>query len=342
MTTHNPKPLDALAGATEEFLQPLISCGADKQQLQFVSRMRLHPQDTPAATLEQEQAIVRAQPDVYDGDSVVYDDEGWDSRVFIVNDGEVCYKFPRSAEVMTSYGREILALNMLGGLGTGVRTQRFKDLNSRYGFFSYHGLVGTQLSELLDTIDVSEKQRIGSEIGSFLKVLHSSEFEAAPVITVDDEVEEYKAKYQLAVPVIESNFSSAEQTKIAEFFHDYMPDQMMSLGSETRLCHGDLGLYNIIIDSEGVPGIIDFGNLGYYEQSKDFIDFGDDDILEAVYKAYGDSPILRAKAAVRMAALPAIDLVYYMGKRDRHGVHATIERLRGSLPGLLCTVDGIS
>jgi hypothetical protein len=313
--------------------------GPSSNSPDFVSKMQMHSQDTSVARIKHEEAIIRLQPDISDGDTIVYEDEGWDSRVYVVNGGATCYKFPRSPEVLVGYGKEIMALNMIAGLDTDVRTQCFKVFDPVAGFFSYSGLVGVQLSELLPTIDASEKQRIGSKIGSFLKVLHGSELEDAPVVSVADEIEEYKAKYQLALPVLASSFSSQELARVSEFFVDHMPEQMTRLGSELRLCHGDLGSYNIIIGDDGTPGIIDFGNLGYYEQSKDFIDFGDDDVLHAVYKAYGDSPLLRAKTAVRTVALQAIDIVYYMAKKDKMGVEVTVGKLRDLLPHLPYDVE---
>jgi aminoglycoside 2''-phosphotransferase len=300
----------------------------------FVSKMHMHSQNTAEGIVENERAMILAQPDVTEDDDIIYDDEGWDSRVFVVNGGAICYKFPRSAEVMAGYDKEIKALNMVNALNVGIKTQRFKSLDPNGRYFSYYGLIGTQLSEMLPSIDISEKQRIGSKIGAFLKVLHSSELEGAPVVTVTDEAQEYAAKYELARPLLETTFTASQQATIAEFFYDRMPDEMHRLGGEIRLCHGDLGSYNIIIDNAGVPGVIDFGNLGYYERSKDFIDFGDDDLLEAVYAAYGDSALLRAKAKVRMLALPAIDLVYYMGKNDTHGIDVTMARLRDSLDAM--------
>ena len=46
------------------------------------------------------------------------------------------------------------------------------------------------------------------------------------------------------------------------------------LKSNIKLCHGDLGLWNIILNKKQI-GIIDFGDVGYYDSSIDFSGIGD-------------------------------------------------------------------
>ncbi len=304
--------------------------------------MEMHSQETPQAVIDQECSIIAVELSLSEHDAILFDDEGWDNRVYIVNGGETVYKFPRSPHVMQGYSIEIAALRMLEDIDNEVVTQRFKALDPENRYFSYKGIVGTQLSELLGSLDPEDKKRIGNTVGSFLKELHALDLCGAPVVTTDDEVKEYQSKYRLALPIIESSFSADEQSRIARFFLDLMPAEMERLGNELRSCHGDLESYNIVIGSDGTIGIIDFGNIGYYDQSKDFIDFGDDVVLQAALEAYGDSPLLRAKAAVRIMALPAIDLVYYMSKKDNQGIMLTIERLRALLLGLPDRFGGAS
>lgn len=294
----------------------------------------MHSQETPQIVIDQERSIIMAELNLseHDGDdAILFNDEGWDSRVYMVNGGETVYKFPRSPYVMQGYSREIAALRMLENIDSEVVTQRFMALNPGNHYFSYKGIVGTQLSELLGSLEVEDKRRIGSIVGSFLKEFHTLNLSGVPVVTINDEIEEYQSKYRLVLPIIEANFSVDEQSIITKFFFDLMPAEMEHLGSEMRLCHGDLGSYNIVIGDTGTTGIIDFGSVGYYDQSKDFIDLGDNVVLRAALEAYGDSALLRAKIAVRVAALPAIDLVYYMSKKDNRGIMLTVEKLRASL-----------
>jgi aminoglycoside phosphotransferase (APT) family kinase protein len=273
----------------------------------FVSKMHMHSQETPQDVIDEERSIIRAELDLSESDEIIFDDEGWDSRVYSVAGGETFYKFSRSPEVRQGYAREIAALGLLGSIESDVVTQQFRHLDTENRYFSYRGILGTQLSELLETLDPNEKERIGNQIGSFLQQLHTLQMDGAPIVTPTDEIEEYKDKYRLLQPTLATEFSREEQSRIATLFMELMPAEITRLGGVICLSHGDLGSYNVIIGKDGTVGVIDFGNIGYYDQSKDFIDFGDDTVLGAAFEAYGDSPLLQAKTAIRMLALPAID-----------------------------------
>ena len=321
--------------------EPQDGISGDERDPKFVSMMPMYSQETSSELEAQERALITAELGLSGPEGIVFDDEGWGSRVYLVNDGETVYKFPRSPEVMQGYAKEIAALVLLGTVETNVITQQFKRFDPSNRYFSYQGIIGTQLSELLESLEVDEKERIGGQIGSFLKQFHGLDMDNVPTVTATDEVEEYKDKYRLSLPVIKSEFSPEEQSTIAALFLELLPAEMARLGDDIRLCHGDLGSYNIIIGEDGSVGIIDFGNVGYYDQSKDFIDFGDNAILNAAFEAYGDTALLRAKTAIRMAALPAIDLVYYTSKKDNQGINATVGKLRSSLRSLPNNVGDI-
>ena len=63
-------------------------------------------------------------------------------------------------------------------------------------------------------------------------------------------------------------------------------------------------------------------------------DLWDQTLFEAMLETYGDSKILRARAAVRMLALPVIDVVYYKSKNDDTGLQVTLDRVRSALPAM--------
>jgi aminoglycoside phosphotransferase (APT) family kinase protein len=299
----------------------------------FISTMQMHPQETPQSVVEHERSLVAAELGLTESDAasrIGFSDEGWSSRVYLLDGGETVFKFPRSTEVTNDYGREIAALLLLDTVECPLPTQRFRATGPSGGF-SYHGLVGTQLSEQLDVLSLEDKTAIGSQIGSFLTHMHGLELPDVPRVTIGQEVQEYQAKYQLALPVIETLFTDSEQASVAKFFWDQLPAEVERLDATIKLCHGDLGSYNVVVTADGTPGIIDFGNVGYYDTSKDFIDFGDAAVLEAALASYGDNPVLRAKISVRTIALQAIDLVYYMSKKDRIGVDKTADKLRSLL-----------
>jgi aminoglycoside phosphotransferase (APT) family kinase protein len=297
---------------------------------EHISMMQLHSQTTIPEIVAAEKAIVADEigVDGFSADQITFIDEGWSSRVYLAGEGEVVYKFPRSPAVAADYIREIAALSLMASCPSPVATQRFRSIGGNGQYFSYHGLVGNQLSMLLPEADEKSRYEYGTQIGGFLTYIHSLELPEAPIISIDDEIREYQTKYKLAESTVAEHYSQSEQRKVTEFFFDQMPDCIDALGSETRLCHGDLGLYNVMVDANGSLGVIDFGNIGYYDQSKDFIDLGDEQVLNGALEIYGDSPALRAKVKVRKIAMQAIELVYYRAKRDESGVLHAIHDLR--------------
>ena len=296
----------------------------------FVSTMQMHSQQAPRYLVDRERQLVADDIGGVDLASVTFSNEGWSSRAYLYNDGEVVYKFPRSEQVSADYHREIATLMLLDRVDCPVATQRFKS-HGPNSSFSYFGLVGTQLSVKLPELGRDQKRAIGSALGRFVGYIQRFELADVPHISALQEVAEYTEKYAIAKPVIASVFSAKDQSTIATFFMEQVPSDAIRLGEDLRLCHGDLGSYNVILDERDAPGVIDFGNVGYYDTSKDFIDLGDRDVLEGALAAYGSDDALRQKISVRAIALQAIDIVYYMAKKDSDGIRHTTDRLRALL-----------
>ena len=300
----------------------------------FDSKMPMHSQDTPRSLLEAERQIIMADLGLRttkDASRLTFSDEGWSSRAYLVDGGDIVYKFPRSPEVLGDYEREMAALALLASTDTPLPVQRVRAGGPGVPYLSMHGLVGPQLSERLATLDDCAKADIGVQLGGFLRHLHGLDMPNAPEETLDSEVREYQAKYQLATQILEEQFTKSERSTAADFFLEELPAKVRQLGLARRLCHGDLGSYNIVLTADGTPGIIDFGNIGYYDQSKDFIDFNDATVLNASLESYGSNTVLQEKITLRMIALQAIDLVYYMTKKDKASVAQTADKLKAML-----------
>jgi len=60
-----------------------------------------------------EQAVVCQALGLGDHVDVEYEDDGWDSRVYLVNRGEAVFKFPRSPQAKLQYRREVRVLDAL-------------------------------------------------------------------------------------------------------------------------------------------------------------------------------------------------------------------------------------
>ena len=185
------------------------------------------------------------------------------------------------------------------------------------------GRVGAPLSDV-------EQRRIGRDLGTFLATLHATDPNDFDVVSVDDEISQVTRKFDGSRDAIESEFTRSEWNRLVEFFSTRLPETMRALGSEPRVCHGDLGPYNLILGDAGRVGVIDFGDVGVFDESKDFMGL-EATMLEAALDAYGGSDALRAKVEIRRLALPILDLPFYLGTGDAVGVAGCIERLRSSL-----------
>lgn len=282
--------------------------------------------------IAREIALVREVAELDDGDEVTFDDEGWDSRAYIVNRGEAVFKFPRTAAAQAAYPGAIATLRLIGGGDGTVRVPAVRWIGSGYSYFGCVGVVGRQLGHVQAQLEESQLERIGTDLGAFLAWLHRLTLPDARVVTVADEIAMFVRNYAAALPAIEQRFTVGELAELERFMADELPETMRGLGSEPRLCHGDLGPYNLVLADDGHIGVIDFGDMGVFDQSKDFIGFEGATMLDAALAAYGDTPTLRAKVDIRARALPILDLPFLISKGDERAVDACVDRLRGALP----------
>lgn len=150
-------------------------------------------------------------------------------------------------------------------------------------------------------------------------------------MTLEQEIAEFQEKYRLGLPELKRHFTETEQATIEQMVFDIYPQKVIGLKMEQALCHGDLGYWNIIYGENHQVGIIDFGDLGYYDRSKDFIGVNEQKMLDAALSQYGDNDILREKIGLRQQILPILDLPYFIGKSNQEGIEKTIVRIRETI-----------
>lgn len=291
----------------------------------------MQPHETSDEVRDGEESLVRSLLGLGDGDAVVFEDEGWDSRVYLVNGGEAVFKFPRSPKVRAQYVQEIAVLRLLEDAHDAVSTPRVRWESPSLDYIGLEGIVGHQLGHVIDALSESEKREIGGSLGRFVRHLHTLTLPNARVVTIENEIEEFQRDYRIALRSIDAHLTRGERRVLDGFFGSALPDEIRRLGSEPRLCHGDLGLYNIVIDSRGKPAVIDFGDLGIYDRSKDFIGLDDEILLHAAVAAYGAEQRLGERIAIRSLALPVLDLPFHIANRDEDGIAGCLTRIRSSL-----------
>ena len=212
-------------------------------------------QQTSIETLEREIGLARSLAGLRDDDLVEVDDEGWDSRVYVVNRGEVVFKFPRTTEAQAAYADEIAILRVMSGGSGRVAVPTLEWVGPDRSYLGYRGIVGQQLGRIGVSLSNVEQRRIGHDLGAFLTTLHATDLNGFVVVSVDDEISQFTRKFDASRVAIEPEFTRSAWNRLVEFFSTRLPETMRAFGSEPRVCHGDLGPYNLILGDDGRVGV---------------------------------------------------------------------------------------
>ncbi len=285
-----------------------------------------------AVQRQQDESIIRRALVLDEHSRIAYVDEGWDSRVYVVNGGEAVFKFPRAPRVIAQYRHEIAALRLLEDLDTGVPTPRVRWVGPDLGYFGYVGVVGEPLS-VGAVLEPDVRKAAGAALGRLLRTLHDAHLDGAPSVNVDEEISIYAGALEHAMSTLVAAFSTQDKRRIETFILGELPDEMRRLGGVPKLSHADLGPWNLIVGPDRSIGVIDLGDVAYYDESKDFSGFNDELILRTALDAYGADDLLREKAALRIKALPVLDLPFSLGKGDQRGVDACLDLVRRRIVG---------
>lgn len=264
-------------------------------------------------------------------ESIQLNDHGWTSRVYLIDDGKIVFKFPRMEAVKKEYVQEIKIYKLLEQLHVHLQVPKLRWTDQDNNYFGYEGIVGGQFSSEIARIPDDEKRRLGRDIGEFLKQLHQLHLSEPHVMTVEDEIKQAHEKYAGCLDTLRNHFNSEETARLAKFMHESMPSTMRQLGGDSALCHGDLGYWNMLLKDDGTLGVIDFGDIGYYDRSKDFCGLQDQTMLDAALTEYGDDKVLREKIDIRQQYLPFFDLQYFAASRNETETNITLEKIRSAL-----------
>ncbi len=290
-------------------------------------------QKTDIATIENEKQLIKDIAGLSGTDEIVLNNRGWDSRVYSFNNGRYFFKFPRSEKIQNLYKYEIAAIKYVADLDTDVVVQKILWEHSYGAYFGYEGVQGSPVSEIFETLSTTQKQLIGKILGNFLKKFHELQLPDVRTMTVRDEAKQIQRWYESSKATIVQYFSDNEQQRLHQLVYGAWPAKLLELGSEPVLSHGDLHFENILYGQNGSVGIIDFGDVAYYDRSKDFLELKDDKaVFEAVLKEYDhNSPHLMEKIAVRQAMIQIINLGFHAGKEDEENIKKTVAKIKQRL-----------
>lgn len=284
-------------------------------------------------TMEQEnleKKLIREVVGLGADTQIILNEIGWTSRVYLVNSGEVVFKFPRSEKVKEEYRREIPAFKLAHRLKSEVQIPEVRWEHPNYNYLGYKGIVGSSLDEKILSLTNSEKKRLGSRIGAFLRQLHHSQLPDVPLMSIEQETLHFKQKFSSSLDAISKEFTKSEVDKLKELVCEEFPRLMGRLGFTKGLCHGDLGYWNIVYGSAGEVGIIDFGDVAYYDTSIDFAGMNDEILLDAALHSYG-TEVSKEKINLRKKIIPVLDLPFFIESGNDESIEKKIAQIRRSL-----------
>jgi aminoglycoside phosphotransferase (APT) family kinase protein len=290
-------------------------------------------QKTDIATIENEKRLVRNAAGLSSSDEITLNDRGWDSRVYSFGDERYFFKFPRSEKIQGRYKYEIAAIKFVADLHTRIVAQKILWEHPENAYFGYEGVQGKPVSEIIEQLDTAQKHAIGNVLGEFLKHFHELQLNYARTMTLEDEADQIQRWFGNSSKVVHEWFSEDEQRKLHKLVYETWPAQLAELACESVLSHGDLHFENILYGHDGSVGIIDFGDVAYYDRSKDFLELEDNtEIFRAVLETYGENyPNFMQKISLRQTMIQIINLGFHAGKEDEANIKRTTEKIRAKL-----------
>ena len=283
--------------------------------------------------IQEELATVKKLTNIYDDKRITLNDIGWTSRVYLIDNGRIVFKFPRNELSRIEYAREVETLKLLRQQQFNVLVPTLNWSTQNNDYICLFGIEGKLLSkDVISQLSEEERIKIGTDLGLFLKQLHSLKPEKETyTMTVDEEITEHQEKYLMSLPVLKTYFNTEQLAIIEDLFMKEAPIIMSDLGEDLVFSHGDLGYYNIILSENHKIGVIDFGDAGFHDRSLDFVGMEDQIIKETAIITYGDDEILRKKIDIRQKTLPILEILFYDGKNDKAGVERCIRLIESCL-----------
>lgn len=193
--------------------------------------------------------------------------EGWDNKVFLVND-QLIFRFPHREIAATLIERENAVLAHLQARVTLKIPNPIyvgkPDDNYPYHFHGYQVIDGK--SGCHANLSASARNRSITELADFLKRLHSiTEMEAQTIGAKDqvfDRTDADRAINALAERVEKINARNIALIDLKVFDNEMKIAAAVNLPTKKVLVHGDLYCRHLMFEQEELVGIIDWGDVG--------------------------------------------------------------------------------
>jgi aminoglycoside phosphotransferase (APT) family kinase protein len=282
--------------------------------------------------IENELKIVKRLASV-DDNRIEVNETGWTSRIYIIDGGKIVFKFPRNAEFQEECKQEITALKLIKEQNFSLSVPILNWTTEDNSYFGFYGVEGKPLGTVIDGLNEHQKIEIGTQLGGFLKQLHSIKSYDGNIKaqTLEEQAEEYQDWYRRDRDLLKDFFSEPELKKIDNFFTCEVPKCMMGTG-DLVFCHGDLDYNNTLINGENRVGVIDFGDARLYDRSQDFRGMDDHVLREAMIKAYGGGEVISKEAAEATSKMiDVLNMLYCIEQKDLLSINNSLKRIKSKI-----------
>lgn len=275
-----------------------------------------------------EEQTVRRLLDLGPGVPVQFVDTGWMSRVHLVDGGRYVVKFPRRTESRAELAVDVAALGVIGQVAGDVLLPRVVHVHPDYDHVVYEGVPGVGLDAAGD-LGEATCRLLGEAVGRFLSRMHPLRLPGERTLRVEDEVGQLHRAYRRGRPALVAALGAGAVAALDTLVGAELPALLLELGHDPGLAHGDLGPWNMILAPGRQLGVIDFGDAGRWDRSKDFMALEPAPLRAAALDAYGAEAHLRRKVEARRPVLLFLDLPYFVETGDAARADETIRRIAG-------------
>lgn len=282
-------------------------------------------------SIKNELKIVKRLASV-DDNRIEVNETGWTSRLYIIDGGRIVFKFPRNAKFQEECKQEIAALKLIKEQNFSLSVPILNWVVEDNSYFGFYGVVGKPLGTVIDELSEHQKNEIGTQLGGFLKQLHSiKNYGNIKAQTLEEQAEEYQDWYRRDRGLLKDFFLESELEKIDNFFACEVPKCMTGTG-DLVFCHGDLDYNNTLINDENCVGVIDFGDARLYDRSQDFRGMDDHILREAMIKAYGGGEVISKEAAAATSKMiDVLNMLYCIEQKDLVGINNFLKRIKSKI-----------
>ncbi len=279
----------------------------------------------------QELEIIKNTLQMNDDKHIVLNNSGWTSRVYMVNEGNYVFKFVKDEEYQSEFDHEIKILKLLQGYKFNVKIPSITWIGKNNSYIGFTGIMGNSIStEIINDLNEEQKTILGTQVGKFLKILHSVKYEGDSPNSENFIIEWFIDSFHTKKQSLQRYFSKDELEIITKLVTSF-PEKSAYHGIEQVFCHGDLGYNNIILSENLEMGIIDFGDAGYLDKSYDFAGLEDDIMLRAAILEYGGDNTLKEKVAMRRQLLPLMEILFLLDRKEEAEIMRCASKMRANI-----------